>query len=99
MKRLTLPCTAALMIGALTFASGVRADDSKEALTGAPVILFHPSVDTGRAELRRALVSADDGLGEKRERRQLSREERDALSQELRRAVREAYQKRARSAQ
>lgn len=59
-----------------------------------PLVIYHNTPDQRRAELRRALISGADLPQAPTERRRLSRERRDALNQELREAVRGAYQKR-----
>jgi len=58
-----------------------------------PVIIYHNTPDQRRAELRRALISGAELPQAPTERRRLSPERRDALNQELREAVRSAYQK------
>lgn len=59
-----------------------------------PMVIYHNTPDQRRAELRRALISGADLPQAPTERRRLSPERRDALNQELREAVRGAYQKR-----
>ena len=59
-----------------------------------PVIVYQNTPDQRRAELRRALMSGADLPQAPAERRRLSPERRDMLNQELRDAVRDAYQQR-----
>lgn len=60
----------------------------------APIIIYHNTPDQRRAELRRALTSGAELPQSGGERRRLSAAERDALNQDLRDAVRDAYRQR-----
>ena len=58
-----------------------------------PVIIYHTPLDQRRAELRQALVSEEEKYHGQRERRKLSPEERNALTEELRAAMRGVYER------
>lgn len=72
---------------------------SPELLADETVIVYPSAMDQRRAELRQALTSGADLPTVNRERQRLSREERDALNRELRRALRGAYDTTTASAQ
>lgn len=65
-----------------------------EALTDEAIVVHRALADPRRADLKRALVSDEGNYGPRRERRRLSAEERNALNQELRAAMRGVYENR-----
>ncbi len=60
-------------------------------LDEAPVVIYDSPLDQRRAELRQALISDEEHYDNKRERRRLTPEERNALNQELRAILRGVY--------
>ncbi|NMG76882.1 hypothetical protein [Aromatoleum diolicum] len=91
--------TSAVLIAALASAlvstPGLARDRaSTPSLDGGPLIIYHNTPDQRRAELRRALISGADFPQAPAARPRMSQERRDALNQELREAVRGAYQQR-----
>jgi hypothetical protein len=92
-----VPIASLLVLTAIVIAlcrpvSGL-AQEVAESLGDAPVIIYHTPLDQRRAELRKALISEEENYHVGRERRKLSPEERNALTEELRAAMRGVYER------
>ena len=91
------PNVAVLVLAAIVIAlcrpvSGL-AQEAAESLGNGPVIMYHAPLDQRRAELRQALISEEENYHVGRERRKLSPEERNTLTEELRAAMRGVYER------
>lgn len=89
-----------LVAALLAAAGGVRAAEHQARThhAGESVTIYHAPVEQRRVELMNALTTSNEVPQESPLRRRLSREERDALNQELREALRGAYRNRIRPA-
>lgn len=85
-----------LVAALLAAAGGVRAAEhqGRTQHAGEAVTIYHAPGEQRRVELMNALTTSIDVPQESPLRRRLSREERDALNQELREALRGAYRNR-----
>jgi hypothetical protein len=91
-----VPIASLLVLTAIVIAlcrpvSGL-AQEAAESLENGPVIIYESPLEQRRAELRQALISDDGNYHAGRERRKLSPEERSALNEELRAAMRAVYE-------
>lgn len=83
-----------LVLAAAAVSLPVHARDQFAPGSDETIIIYHNTPDQRREELRRALVSGAELPQAPAERRRMSPERRDALNNELREAVRDAYRQR-----